>query len=210
MDEIKKYCQPGVYVPCSQFPSFYRSTYNLSDTSANFLWLHFCRSSSKKTLIDHVFSLHPELQNGWLYTCLCEVSWSSEGGCTELGHHIHTKANLHVFGIVLAAIHHSVLTTWRKGLGVPGTIWLFGDCTVGSLLAGFSPAPVKLRKVKPLSTFGASSSLPTWWICWSVAGSFHFLDYCSSGPGLCLLCLRTSTRWRIQTWACREQRAPFL
>lgn len=47
-----------VYVPRSQFPSFYRSMYSINVTLANLLWFHFCRNPSKTTLISKLFPLH--------------------------------------------------------------------------------------------------------------------------------------------------------
>lgn len=79
MHEIKKYFQSGVDVPCSHFPSFHRSMCSLGDTWGNFPCFRFCRNSSKK-IINYFFSSHPGLQNGLLYTCLCEVSRSSKIG----------------------------------------------------------------------------------------------------------------------------------
>lgn len=58
---------------------------NLSDTSGNFPWF-----------LDYFFSLHPGLQNGLLYTCLCEVSRSSKISYTDLEDLVQSKRSLHI------------------------------------------------------------------------------------------------------------------
>lgn len=74
MMEIKKYCQPGVYIPCFRFSCFYRSMYSINDTQqpseASFLQksltrIHLLASLSPCILIYRMVGS---------YTCFSEVN----------------------------------------------------------------------------------------------------------------------------------------
>lgn len=75
MDEIKKYCQPGVYVPCFHFSCLYRSMYSINDTQQTFCGFIFAEIPSKNTFISQLVFLHSDLQNGWF---LHMLFWSQQ------------------------------------------------------------------------------------------------------------------------------------
>lgn len=78
MDEIKKYCQPGVYVPCFHFSCLYRSMYSINDTQQTFCGFIFAEIPSKNTFISQLVFLHSDLQNGWFLHMVFEVNRTSE------------------------------------------------------------------------------------------------------------------------------------
>lgn len=75
MDEIKKYCQPGVYVPCFHFSCLYRSMYSINDTQQTFCGFIFAEIPSKNTFISQLVFLLSDLQNGWF---LHMLFWSQQ------------------------------------------------------------------------------------------------------------------------------------
>lgn len=81
------------------------------------LW--FLQNPREETPTSQLLSLHPDLQVGWLCTCLCEngLDWA-------LGDRVQAKCSLDVVGAVLAGVHRALLTLWREGLDV--TLQLFG------------------------------------------------------------------------------------
>lgn len=148
MEEIKKYCQPGVYVPCFCFSCFYRSMYSIDDTQQTFWGFIFAEIPSKNTLISQLASLHSDLQNGWL---LHMIFWRQQDSNVGRIWPLEVVFRPHLACMLLVQCWQPFsmldLPSGEKGLDISGTIQLSGDYTLGFFFTGLSCAALKLRRI---------------------------------------------------------------